>query len=167
MSSSIAIPKPKKNKQAAMASSSSCSPASSAGASFQYGDSANTSSVSSPSSSTPAQHPHSYFTRRPSMLSSSISKSEHIVVNVGHPDAPRLVRRHTDRQVLIIWRAQITCVKASQGFDWNQDIFLPSYADYDTSDIDRRPDPVDEITLTDEEIADMFPQHQHHRQHQS
>ncbi|KAK8211674.1 hypothetical protein BKA81DRAFT_299642 [Phyllosticta paracitricarpa] len=94
---------------------------------------------------------------------SSISKSEHIVVNVGHPDAPRL----------------ITCVKASQGFDWNQgkqvltaapallDIFLPSYADYDTSDIDRRPDPVDEITLTDEEIADMFPQHQHHRQHQS
>ncbi|KAK7609603.1 hypothetical protein IWX49DRAFT_587269 [Phyllosticta citricarpa] len=115
MSSSIAIPKPKKNKQAAMASSSSCSPASSAGASFQYGDSANTSSVSSPSSSTPAQHPHSYFTRRPSMLN----------------------------------------------------IFLPSYADYDTSDIDRRPDPVDEITLTDEEIADMFPQHQHHRQHQS
>ncbi|KAK8183432.1 uncharacterized protein BKA78DRAFT_258010, partial [Phyllosticta capitalensis] len=78
-------------------------------------------------------------------LGSSISKSEHIVVNVGHPDAPRL----------------ITCVKASQGFDWNQDIFLPSYADYDTSDIDRRPDPVDEITLTDEEIADMFPQNQH------
>ncbi|KAK7552431.1 hypothetical protein IWX47DRAFT_910404 [Phyllosticta citricarpa] len=146
MSSSIAIPKPKKNKQAAMASSSSCSPASSAGASFQYGDSANTSSVSSPSSSTPAQHPHSYFTRRPSMLSSSISKSEHIVVNVGHPDAPRLV---------------LTAAPALL------DIFLPSYADYDTSDIDRRPDPVDEITLTDEEIADMFPQHQHHRQHQS
>ncbi|KAK7533244.1 uncharacterized protein J3D65DRAFT_670458 [Phyllosticta citribraziliensis] len=112
MSSSIAIPKPKKNKQAAT-TSSSCSPASSAGASFQYGASASTSSASSPSSSTPAQHPHSYFTRRPSMLN----------------------------------------------------IFLPSYADYDTSDIDRRPDPVDEITLTDEEIADMFPQPQ--RQHQS
>ncbi|KAK8227422.1 hypothetical protein HDK90DRAFT_59675 [Phyllosticta capitalensis] len=144
MSSSIAIPKPKKNKQTAT-SSSSYSPASSAGASYQYGVSAGTSSASSPSSSTPSQHPHSYFTRRPSMLSSSISKSEHIVVNVGHPDAPRL----------------ITCVKASQGFDWNQDIFLPSYADYDTSDIDRRPDPVDEITLTDEEIADMFPQNQH------
>lgn len=68
MSSSIAIPKPKKNKQTAT-SSSSYSPASSAGASYQYGVSAGTSSASSPSSSTPSQHPHSYFTRRPSMLS--------------------------------------------------------------------------------------------------
>ncbi|KAF2147283.1 uncharacterized protein K452DRAFT_217100, partial [Aplosporella prunicola CBS 121167] len=76
---------------------------------------------------------------------SSISKSEHIVINVGHPDAPRL----------------ITCVKASQGFDWNQGklhIFLPSYADYDSSDLERRQDPVQDIVLTDEEAASIFPQ---------
>ncbi|KAF2088665.1 hypothetical protein K490DRAFT_39718 [Saccharata proteae CBS 121410] len=73
---------------------------------------------------------------------SSLSRSEHIVVNVGHPDAPRL----------------ITCVKASQGFDWNQDIFLPSYCDHDTSDLERRQDPVQDIILTDEEAAEIFPQ---------
>ena len=34
----------------------------------------------------------------------SFSKAEHTVVNVGDAEFPRL----------------ITCVKASQGFDWNQ-----------------------------------------------
>ncbi|OJD37195.1 uncharacterized protein BKCO1_8000115 [Diplodia corticola] len=72
---------------------------------------------------------------------SSISKSEHTVINVGHPDAPRL----------------ITCVRSSQGFDWNQDIFLPSYADYESSELERRQDPVQDIVLTDEEVASMFP----------
>ncbi|KAL1632109.1 hypothetical protein SLS56_003998 [Neofusicoccum ribis] len=52
---------------------------------------------------------------------------------------------------------QITCVKASQGFDWNQDIFLPSYADYESSELERRQDPVQDIILTDEEVASMFP----------
>lgn len=42
--------------------------------------------------------------RRPSLLGSSLSKSEYTVVNLGHEDGPpRLV----------------TCVKSSQGFDWN------------------------------------------------
>jgi len=79
---------------------------------------------------------------------------------------------------------QITCVKASQGFDWNQgthdflflrlerpfldginanmfmcfaEIFLPSYADYHFDDLERRQDPVQDIILTEEEIKNMFP----------
>lgn len=38
------------------------------------------------------------------------------------------------------------------------DIFLPSYMDYDNSDLEHRPDPVEEIVLTDEEAASIFPQ---------
>jgi hypothetical protein len=37
------------------------------------------------------------------------------------------------------------------------DIFLPSYLDYDSSDLEHRSDPVQEIILTDEEVAAMFP----------
>lgn len=36
------------------------------------------------------------------------------------------------------------------------DIFLPSDYHVD-SDLERRPDPVEEIVLTDEEVARMFP----------
>ncbi|KAI9872472.1 MAG: hypothetical protein M1830_001490, partial [Pleopsidium flavum] len=73
---------------------------------------------------------------------SSLSKQEHTVVNVGHPDGPPRL---------------ITCVKASQGFDWNQDIFLPSYADRDSSELERKKDPVHDIILTDEEANNVFP----------
>ena len=38
------------------------------------------------------------------------------------------------------------------------DIFLPSYMDYESSDLEHRPDPVQEIVLTDEEAASIFPQ---------
>ncbi|KAF2455409.1 hypothetical protein BDY21DRAFT_350766 [Lineolata rhizophorae] len=79
--------------------------------------------------------------RRPSLLSASLARSEHVVVNVGHPDAPRL----------------ISCVKASQGFDWNQDIFLPSYLDHDSIDLERKQDPVEDIVLTEEEAAAIYP----------
>jgi hypothetical protein len=41
--------------------------------------------------------------RRESLMSPTFSAQEHTVVNVGEEEAPRL----------------ITCVKASQGFDWN------------------------------------------------
>jgi hypothetical protein len=37
------------------------------------------------------------------------------------------------------------------------DIFLPSYLDYDSSDLEHRPDPVQEIILTDEEAAAILP----------
>jgi hypothetical protein len=54
---------------------------------------------------------------------------------------------------------QITCVKSSQGFEWSSDIFLPSYAnDRDSRDLERRQDPVEDIIVTDEEIANWLPQ---------
>jgi len=80
--------------------------------------------------------------RRASLLGSSLSKSEHTVIDLGHGGAPRLV----------------SCVKSSQGFDWNQELFLPSYADYESQDLERKQDPVQDIVLTEEEIAAMFPQ---------
>lgn len=87
----------------------------------------------------------------------------------------------------------MSCVKSSQGFDWNQgkfqqgirssfdgrhsssnlpgtkrlsdhissrptELFLPSYADYESQDLERKQDPVQDIVLTEEEIAAMFPQ---------
>ncbi|KAH8590796.1 hypothetical protein B0O99DRAFT_520553, partial [Bisporella sp. PMI_857] len=74
---------------------------------------------------------------------SSFSKSEHTVVNIGDPDGtPRL----------------ITCVRSSQGFDWNPEIFLPSYIESDFESLDRKRDPVHEIILSDEEIKSMLPQ---------
>ncbi|KAF2445933.1 hypothetical protein P171DRAFT_520642 [Karstenula rhodostoma CBS 690.94] len=79
--------------------------------------------------------------RRPSLMSPAFSRAEHTVVNIGNSDMPRL----------------ITCVKASQGFDWNQEIFLPSYANFDFDDLERKQDPVQEIVVTDEEREKMFP----------
>jgi hypothetical protein len=53
---------------------------------------------------------------------------------------------------------QITCVKSSQGFEWNHDIFLPSYTDHQSSrDLEHKQDPVTDIHLTEEEIASMLP----------
>lgn len=73
-------------------------------------------------------------------------------------------------------------MKSSQGFDWNQgtsyhyyitqnlskrqpltylsptELFLPSYAERDAHDLEHKPDPVEEIILTDEEAAAMLPQ---------
>lgn len=37
------------------------------------------------------------------------------------------------------------------------EIFLPSYADYHFDDLERKQDPVEDIVVTDEEIANMFP----------
>ena len=40
-----------------------------------------------------------------------------------------------------------------------KDIFLPSYAsNHDSSDLERKQDPVDDIVLTDEEAAAIYPQ---------
>jgi len=74
-------------------------------------------------------------------MSATFSQAEHTVINIGDMESPRL----------------ITCVKASQGFDWNQEIFLPSYADYEFDDLETRKDPVQEIILTDEEAEKMVP----------
>lgn len=37
------------------------------------------------------------------------------------------------------------------------ELFLPSYADHDSHDLEHRPDPVEEIRLTDEEAAAIMP----------
>jgi hypothetical protein len=37
------------------------------------------------------------------------------------------------------------------------EIFLPSYADYHFDDLERKQDPVEDIVVTDEEVAKMFP----------
>ena len=39
-----------------------------------------------------------------------------------------------------------------------KELFLPSYVDYDSQDLERKQDPVQDIVLTEEEIAAMFPQ---------
>ncbi|KAJ4303747.1 hypothetical protein N0V90_002648 [Kalmusia sp. IMI 367209] len=71
--------------------------------------------------------------RRQSLMSPAFSRAEHTVVNIGNSDMPRL------------------------GFDWNQEIFLPSYANFEFDDLERKQDPVQEIIVTDEEVAKMFP----------
>ncbi|RMZ72056.1 hypothetical protein GMOD_00007047 [Pyrenophora seminiperda CCB06] len=159
-SQAIAIPKRKGKHAAAVSrhsvdssSSSRCTPSSSSSSgsasahtpSYKFTPSANRfdygsyGSSNSSASSTPSSSPG--MRRRESLMSEAFSKAEHTVINVGEDECPRL----------------ITCVKASQGFDWNQEIFLPSYADYHFDDLERRQDPVQDIILTEEEIKNMFP----------
>ncbi|RPB15241.1 hypothetical protein P167DRAFT_483204, partial [Morchella conica CCBAS932] len=75
-------------------------------------------------------------------VGSSVSRVEHLVFDLGVRDgSPRL----------------ITCVKTSQGFDWNQDIFLPSSSDITIHNGIQKPETVHEIILTDEESDSVFP----------
>jgi len=76
-------------------------------------------------------------------MSETFSRQEHTVINVGEEEGEGL--------------RLITCVKASQGFDWNMEMFLPSYVDYHFDDLERRQDPVEDIIVTDEEVRNMFP----------
>ncbi|EPE26040.1 hypothetical protein GLAREA_01952 [Glarea lozoyensis ATCC 20868] len=137
MSSSITIP-----SRTAYGESSKAGSVSSYSSSPQTPQSSTERTNATPpgSSSSVSKHGHD---RRPSLLSSSLSKQEHTVINIGDPDGvPRL----------------ITCVRSSQGFDWNPEIFLPSYVECDFESLERKRDPVHEITLSDEEIKKMFPQ---------
>ncbi|KAI5790737.1 hypothetical protein DFH27DRAFT_614199 [Peziza echinospora] len=129
-SSAISIPRKKDQLMGALASSASSSSSSSP---------ASSSSTASPS---PSPTPLFHHRRRPSLLSSSVSRVEHSVFDLGTRDgSPRL----------------ITCVKASQGFDWNLDIFLPSSCDISVQSLTDRMEPVHEIVLTEEEYARMLP----------
>jgi hypothetical protein len=69
-----------------------------------------------------------------------LEKTEHIVVEVGSPDAPRL----------------ISCVASSQGFDWNRAIFLPPHLARD-DDLEIRRDPVTDVIVSDEEARALLP----------
>ncbi|RSL39082.1 hypothetical protein CEP54_014252 [Fusarium duplospermum] len=98
---------------------------------------------SSPSSSPPSAGKHkALHQRRPSLLSSSLSKQECTVINIGEPDGPPRL---------------ISYLSSSQGFAWNPEIFLPSYIDCDYVPLENRRDPVHEIFLTDEESKNMLP----------
>ncbi|CAK4031716.1 Hypothetical predicted protein [Lecanosticta acicola] len=90
--------------------------------------------------------------RRPSLLGSSLSQSSYTVVNLSGGGAYSSSEGPT---------RLVTCIKSSQGFDWNQELFLPaSYAtsDYDSLELQHRPDPVREIRLTEEEAEAILPQ---------
>ncbi|KAF1848305.1 uncharacterized protein K460DRAFT_364271 [Cucurbitaria berberidis CBS 394.84] len=146
MSSSIAIPTRQAKQQlgsgsggGSVDSASSCSNSRSrTEEGFAYGSfESNAQAETSPSSSLSTEGKM----RRQSLMSATFSKAEHTVINVGDSESPRL----------------ITCVKASQGFDWNQEIFLPSYADYHFDDLERRQDPVQDIILSEEEIKNALP----------
>ncbi|KAK7183326.1 hypothetical protein PSPO01_10575 [Paraphaeosphaeria sporulosa] len=139
-STAIAIPQ-RRRKQSRGGSSANASPATN---SFEYG------SYGSVRGDDSAASPKAGAERRPSLMSPAFSHAEHTVVNIGNSDMPRLGKRTADGE-------QITCVKASQGFDWNQEIFLPSYANFDFDDLERKQDPVQEIVVTDEEREKMFP----------
>lgn len=146
MSASGAISIPRKAGRDNAFSNSSPSSSSSSSSSAAIGP-ASPSFSSASSAISPSQiptpgavfHPHH---RRPSLLSSSVRKVEHSVFDLGIRDgSPRL----------------LTCVKASQGFDWNLDIFLPSSSDISFQTLSERMEPVHEIILTDEEGERMLP----------
>jgi hypothetical protein len=72
-------------------------------------------------------------------LGSSLSKQEHTVINIGDPDgAPRLVSlppmtRLPGGGCLLTFCLQITCVRSSQGFDWNPGMLHCRLCDTDSS----------------------------------
>ncbi|OAA37709.1 hypothetical protein BBO_07417 [Beauveria brongniartii RCEF 3172] len=131
MSSSITIPTRRSNDGL-------CDPkALSSSSDSSYSDSPS-STASTPSSATKALH-----NRRPSLLSSALSMEKTTVINIGDPDGPPRL---------------ITYLSSSQGFDWNPEIFLPSYLDCDYVPLENRREPVHEIRLSDEELRNMLPQ---------
>ncbi|KAG4026297.1 hypothetical protein MFRU_042g00260 [Monilinia fructicola] len=136
MSSSITIPTSRNPNKAPVTGSPSSS--------SSYSSSPTTSQQSAPSNSSSPNSQYQYgHDRRRSFLSTALAKEEHTTINIGDPDGtPRL----------------ITCVRSSQGFDWNPEIFLPSYMESDFESLERKRDPVHEIRLSDEEIKKMFPQ---------
>ncbi|KAF7532130.1 hypothetical protein G7054_g8258 [Neopestalotiopsis clavispora] len=140
MSSTIKIPTTRKMTQSAGSVSSSSS-------SSSY--SMSPQKTPELAKATPSQSPMvpgalSYIhQRRPSLLSTSFSKEECTVINVGDPDGPPRL---------------ISYLSSSQGFVWNPEIFLPSYLDIDTGSLEIKLDPVHEILLSDEEIRQMLPQ---------
>ncbi|PHH84287.1 hypothetical protein CDD83_2203 [Cordyceps sp. RAO-2017] len=114
-------------------------------ASKAMGSSSASSYSSSPSPSSPSSTPGTKMlhARRPSLLSSAISKQQCTVINIGDPDGPPRL---------------ISYLSSSQGFAWNPEIFLPSYVDCDYEPLENQCEPVHEIVLSDEESRDLLPQ---------
>jgi hypothetical protein len=131
MSSSITIPTASKS-----AANYRKGAASSSGSSYSSSPSA------SPSPSASLES-HGLHGRRPSLLSTAISKQESTVINIGDPEGPPRL---------------ISYLSSSQGFAWNPEIFLPSYVDCEYVPLENRRDPVHEILLSDEESKSLLPQ---------
>ncbi|KAI9147699.1 hypothetical protein HJFPF1_12729 [Paramyrothecium foliicola] len=104
-----------------------------------YSSSPSPSPSSSPSA---ASDSHRLHGRRPSLLSTAISKQESTVINIGDPEGPPRL---------------ISYLSSSQGFAWNPEIFLPSYVDCEYVPLENRRDPVHEILLSDEESQNLLP----------
>ncbi|KAL7797329.1 hypothetical protein V8C37DRAFT_307394 [Trichoderma ceciliae] len=138
MSSSISIPAGPSSSAARYSLSSET-----------VGSSSDCSYSSSPSPSSPSASPKgkekvtALASRRPSLISSALSKQECTVINIGAPDGPPRL---------------ISYLSSGQGFMWNPEIFLPSYVDCDYVPLENRRDPVHEIHLTDEEMKKMLPE---------
>ncbi|RPA76048.1 hypothetical protein BJ508DRAFT_331537 [Ascobolus immersus RN42] len=121
---------------------SSSSASSSAASSPSSSPSPSASPVLSKASTSTPSNGHKRTHSRPSLLSSSVSKVQHEVFDLGVRDgSPRL----------------ITCVKSSQGFDWNMEMFLPSHCDLAPMSLTDRPDPVHEIIISEDEQKSFFP----------
>ncbi|KAI1291314.1 hypothetical protein F5Y03DRAFT_42318 [Xylaria venustula] len=136
MSSTIAIPTTRSSATARRQSSKACMSSSSS-----FSSSPQTPASASPE--TPESHkPKTMHLRRPSLLSSALSKEECTHVNIGGPEGPPRL---------------ISYLASSQGFVWNPEMFLPSYLDLDYEPLENRREPVHEILLTDEEIKNMLP----------
>ncbi|KAI0185276.1 hypothetical protein EV127DRAFT_210113 [Xylaria flabelliformis] len=134
MSSTIAIPTSRSLTTACGKSSKDCASS----------PSSLSSSPQTPASVNPEtpRKPKVIHHRRPSLLSSALSKEECTHVNVGDPDGPPRL---------------ISYLASSQGFAWNPEMFLPSYLDLDYEPLENRREPVHEIRLSDEEIKNMLP----------
>ncbi|KAI0200814.1 hypothetical protein F4808DRAFT_460631 [Astrocystis sublimbata] len=134
MSSTITIPT---SRSQATACGKSAKSSSSSSSSFS-------SSPQTPASTSreTSHKPKMLHNRRPSLLSSALSKEECTHVDVGDPKGPPRL---------------ISYLASSQGFAWNPEMFLPSYLDLDYEPLENRREPVIEIRLTDEEIKRMLP----------
>ncbi|KAK5625288.1 hypothetical protein RRF57_001003 [Xylaria bambusicola] len=137
MSSTIAIP-------TSRSSASSCGQSTKACMSSSSSFSSSPQSPASAGPETPASSHKSktIHHRRPSLLSSALSKEHCTHINVGEPDGPPRL---------------ISYLASSQGFMWNPEMFLPSYLDLDYEPLENRREPVHEIRLSDEEIKNMLP----------
>ncbi|KAG5985704.1 hypothetical protein E4U54_005867 [Claviceps lovelessii] len=135
MSSSITIPAGRSSASSSTFHSSSKAPSSPSMSSYS----------SSPSNSSPSTSPTTRMlhARRPSLLSTALSKQESTVINIGDPDGPPRL---------------ISYLSSSQGFVWNPEIFLPSYVDCEYIPLENTREPVHEIVLSDEESRELLPQ---------
>ncbi|KAK7707582.1 hypothetical protein SLS64_007101 [Diaporthe eres] len=100
------------------------------------------SSTYSSSPTTPAKSSNSAQKQKMVHERSALSESKSTTINIGDEDGPPRL---------------ISYLSTSQGFEWNPELFLPSYIDYDYTPLENKREPVKEITLTDEEIQNMFP----------